>query len=77
MAAEEDDLTTPQSEYWEHCPHYDLGPPDMHGVQICHGCGSAVQQRIAGVPIEEHYSRQTTVIAEEGADVAFNWPGEG
>jgi hypothetical protein len=68
---------TEPSEYWEHCPHYDLGPADQHGVAICAQCGSAVQLRLAGHPVEEFFTRETTVVAKEGADVAFDWPGEG
>lgn len=62
---------------WAHCPHFDLGPPDTHGVQICHQCGSAVQMRFGGMTTEELELRSTTVISDEGADVAFDWPGEG
>jgi len=65
------------SEPWPHCPHYDLGPPDVHGQQVCAQCGGIVVQRIAGVPIEEFFTRASTVVAEEGDDVAFDWPGEG
>lgn len=62
---------------WAHCPHYDLGAADQHGVAICAQCGSAVQLRLAGLPVEEFYDRLSTVKAEEGDDVAFDWPGEG
>jgi len=62
---------------YPHCPHYDLGPPDEHGVQICNGCGSAVQLRYGGMTTDELELRSTTVVSDEGADVAFDWPGEG
>ena len=62
---------------WAHCEHYDLGPADKDGVALCNVCHSAVQLRIAGRPVEEFYDRGSTVVAQEGDDVAFNWPGEG
>lgn len=56
---------------WEHCPHYMVGPADMHGVGICEQCGSAVQLRLAGLPVDEFHAGQSTVIAREGDDVAW------
>ena len=68
---------TPSSKEWEHCPHYGLGPSDQHGVAICAQCGAAVQMRISGVPVDEFYAQASTVVAQEGDDVPFDWPGEG
>ena len=62
---------------WAHCEHYDLGPADKDGVALCNTCHSAVIQRIAGLPLDEYYRGQSTVISQEGDDVPFNWPGEG
>lgn len=59
------------------CEHLDLSTPDKDGVCLCNDCGIVVKLRIAGLPVEEFYDRQTTVIAKEGDDVAFDWPGEG
>lgn len=62
---------------WPHCEHFDLGPPDRHGVQICNDCHAVVVLRIAGLPVEEFYDQATTVVAKEGDDVPFDWPGQG
>ena len=62
---------------WEHCPHYELGPADREGIAICQQCGSAVQLRLAGLPLEDFWDQQSTVVSKEGDDVPFNWPGEG
>jgi hypothetical protein len=65
------------SEPEERCPHYDTGPADKDGIAICNECGALLQLRIAGLPVEEFYDRQSTVVTKEGADVPFDWPGEG
>ena len=51
------------------CEHYDLGPPDEVGLQVCRTCGQLVLQVIEGVPVEEFEAQRSTVVAEEGADV--------
>ena len=67
----------PNRKEWDHCDHLDLGPTDPNGVAICGECHAAVQLRIAGLPLEEYYAQTSTVIAKEGEDVPFSWPGEG
>jgi hypothetical protein len=65
------------SERPKECEHLALGPPDPQGVQLCADCGAAVSLRIAGIPVEEFYGQTSTVVAKEGEDVPFDWPGEG
>ena len=62
---------------WPHCEHYDLGPADEEGVQVCNDCHAAVKQRIGGQPVDEFYRGQSTFVSQEGDDVPFLWPGEG
>lgn len=53
----------------EICPHYDLGPTDDAGIQICRECGQMILVTISGTPVEEFEAQRSTVVAEEGADV--------
>lgn len=62
---------------WAHCEHYDLGPTDPDGVALCNTCHSAVQLRVMGMPLSQWEDQKSTVVAQEGDDVPFNWPGEG
>lgn len=57
------------------CPHYDLGPPDERGLQVCSECGQLVLQVISGVPVGEFETQRSTVVAEEGADVHIERDG--
>jgi hypothetical protein len=60
------------------CPHYDLIPDPVHpSLSVCNACGAVIRVQISGLPVEDFYDQGTTVVAKEGDDVAFNWPGEG
>jgi hypothetical protein len=51
------------------CEHYDLGPPDDQGVQICNGCGQMILQTISGMTPDEFEGQRSTFTAREGADL--------
>lgn len=48
---------------WPHCPHYDLGPPDEEGQQVCAQCGGVLLTRAPG------YLTRPVPKIREGADV--------
>lgn len=66
---------TPDPVAWD-CPHFELGPPDEVGLQVCKSCGQLVLQTIADMTVEEFEAQTSTVKAEEGADVHLPERGE-